>query len=193
MSEPLLLAPDAGAAPEQLALPGAKEMFEAVGLMDLPLGASALNKRQLEFCLHYLKSGSALQAATAAGYSDPEAHASKILKHPAVAVFLAKSISKVAGNADQLVSRVWERSIDLHAEIKRLREGKSSDWKKERELITAVNQTDTLLGSLIGKLVLKIEGSITHEHTVITPEARAQIIELQERLTLAATSERRTG
>jgi len=182
MSETLSLAPDAGAVPEQLALPGAKEMFEAVGLTELPLGASALNKRQLEFCLAYLKTGSAMQAATIAGYSDPEAHGSKILKNPSVAVYLAKLITKVSGNPDTLVSRVWERSIDLHAEIKRLREGKSSDWKKERELIAAANQTDTLLGSLIGKLVLKIEGSISHEHTVITPETRAQILRMQEQL-----------
>jgi hypothetical protein len=193
MSEPLSLTPGTAEQAEQLSLPGAKEMFEAVGLAELPLGASKLNKRQLEFCLAYLQTGSAVQAAKHAKYGDPEAHASKILNNPAVAVFLAKSISKVAGNADQLVSRVWERSIDLHAEIKRLREGKSSDWKKERELITAVNQTDTLLGSLIGKLVLKIEGSISHEHTVITPETRAQIIELQDRLTQTALAERRTG
>jgi hypothetical protein len=180
VSETLTIAPEAAATAEQLALPGAKEMFEAVGLTELPVGVSSLSKRQREFCLHYLQTGSAYRAATQAGYSDPAAYATKVMKLPAVSGFLARAIGKVAGNADELIKRVWKRSVDLQAELERLREHGSSDWRKEREIIAAVNQTDALLGTLLGKLVIKIEGNVSHQHSVLTPEDRAAIIKMQD-------------
>jgi hypothetical protein len=189
MSAPLLFPPSDADKAEQLTLPGAKEMFEAVGLADLPQGAAVLSRKQLEFCVAYLKTGSAVAAGKTAGYADPEAHASKIMKVPGVAAFLAKAVARVAGNADQLIKRVWQRSADLQAEIEELRAKPLRDWKRERELMTLANQTDTLLGTLLGKLVLKIEGDVNHHHT-ITPEQRAQIIQLQQEFN---GGERRAG
>ena len=178
MSGVLSFTPESGEKqPEQLSLPGAQEMFEAVGLNTLPLGAGDLSRKQLEFCINYLKTGSAKAAAEMAGYADPEAHGSKILKTPAVARFLAKSVAKVSANAEQLISRVWTRSANLQAQIEKLQQSKTGDWKKEKELTHYANQTDALLASLLGKLQLNVNHSTSD---TLKPEVRAEIIKIQE-------------
>jgi hypothetical protein len=182
VSQPLQLLPPEGAdkVPEQLALPGAEECFRAVGLDALPVGASDLSRKQLEFCLAYLKTGSAVAAAKIAGYGDAQAHASKVMQQPKVAAFLGKVIAKVAGNADKLIERVWERSARLHEQLTELQakpEG-GRDFKKEVQLTDLANKTDTLLATILGKLIVNVQGNIG----IFPAEQRAELIALQNEL-----------
>ena len=164
----------------QLSLPGAAEMFGAVGLDSLPHGAADMNGRQLRFCLAYLASGSASQAARETGYSDVDGH--KILRRAKVSRFLSAAVKPVAQNGDQLVRRKWELSVSLHHELMQLRgiapeKKTAAEMKRERQLVRMVNQTDMLLAAMLNRLGIKLTGEVTVQHTgggdfiVVPPDA----------------------
>jgi hypothetical protein len=94
--------------------------------------------------------------------------------------FLAPALTKVAHNAEALVTRVAQRSCDLHTELEELRTRVLRDWKRERELLTCVNQTDSLLANLLGKVSVTVNGTINHNHTgkveVAVPQAALPVL-----------------
>lgn len=140
---------------QQLALPGAEELFATVGVEDLPLGAADLTKKELMFALAFVRTGNASASAKEAGYSDPSGNAAKLLKRTDILRFLSPALKEAGKNADAVVQRVAARSRTLHEELMQLREkGDLKDSKRERQLIRLVNQTDQLLGALLGKLSL---------------------------------------
>jgi hypothetical protein len=90
-----------------------------------------------------------------------------VQQRPAVAAVLRHVGMEVAKNADQLVRRVSERSRTLHARYEEERdkpEGLRNDVAFLK-LAAAVDKTDALLGSLLGKINgLHVSGSIAHNH-----------------------------
>jgi hypothetical protein len=68
----------------------------------------------------------------------------------------------------------------LHTELEELRTRVLRDWKRERELLTCVNQTDSLLANLLGKVSVTVNGTINHNHTgkveVAVPQAALPVL-----------------
>lgn len=181
--------------PQQLALPGAEELFAAVGLESLPHGAGELSVKQLKFAIAFLGCGNERQAARESGYA--EQHASKVMQRGALARFVAAAVKPVAQNGDQLVRRKWELSVSLHHELMELR-GKeqktktSADLKRERQLIRMANQTDMLLAALLNRLGIKLTGEISHNHTasggdfvVLPPDSLAGFAAMRQEVAAA--------
>lgn len=153
---------------QQLSLPGAEEMFAAVGLETLPHGAGDLTKKQLEFVLAYLECGSERAAARKSGYA--EQHASKVMRTGAVARFLRAAIRPVAQNGDQLVRRKWELSVAYHAEIMRLRskpfaERTDAELRREVQVAAMAVRNDTLLAAMLNRLGVRLTGEVQMNHT----------------------------
>lgn len=148
-------------------LPGLAEEFKAVGVDSLPLGVAKLSVRQRVWFLEYLRTGNATEAARRAGYSAPVSNGSKVLKTAVVAQCLAQAGMQVAKSADQLVLRASERSRALHALVKaemEKPEGKRNLAKIDKLGGLAV-RTDTLLGSLLGKIAgVHVSGEVNHSH-----------------------------
>ena len=166
-------------------LPG----FEAIGIDKdtVPDGSHKLTTKQLNFVLNLLKTGQMARSALEAGdggesLESAGVHASRLIKKPDVQKYYNQCLSLVAQNGNNLVKRVYERSIMLHdkamacSQIKQELEymvltekhETSSDQgdqvkksyetkinqiiKKEKHYLTLANQTDTLLANLLGKL-----------------------------------------
>jgi hypothetical protein len=160
--------------PQQLSLPGAEELFRAVGLETLPLGVSEMTPKQLRFCVAYLSCGNARQAARESGYN--EDNAAKLLQKTAISRFLGAAIKPVAENGDALVRRKWELSASLHTELMAIR-GKApaqrteKDNRREAALMLAVTRNDTLLAALLNKLGIKLTGEINQNVSVTGGDA----------------------
>lgn len=165
-------------------MPGAEALFSAVGLDTLPHGASELNPKQLKFALAFLGCGNATQAARETGFS--EENAGKLLKNTGISRFLSLAVKPVAQNGDQLVRRVWERSVSMHAEFMALRgidraKRTDEDRKRERELQVALSRNDMLLAALLNRLGIKLTGEVAVTHSaggggdfmVVPPDALA--------------------
>lgn len=147
----------------QLALPGGAEAFAAAGLETLPHGAGDMSAKELRFCISYLNCGSQRQAAREAGYS--EDNASKLLRNTAIARFLGGAIKVVAQNGDQLVRRVWERSVSWHEELMMLRakphaDKSKADHQRETQLALMLTRNDTVLAALLNRLGIKLTGEV---------------------------------
>lgn len=139
---------------QQAELPGMAEACVAVGLAAMPAGFAKLTRRQRLFVVGFLDTGNATDSARNAGYSDPESDGSKVQKHPEVAAILAQAGVEVAKNADQLVKRAGLRSLALHAEFT-AELTKPAGIRNQASLLklaAAVDKTDGLLGSLLGKI-----------------------------------------
>lgn len=81
---------------------------------------------------------------------------------------LAQAALPIAKDADQLVKRAAQRSIALHhLFVEEL--DKPSTLQSTAQLLKleqACNKADTLLGSLLGKIVgVAVSGEIKHSHT----------------------------
>lgn len=178
----------------QLALDG----FEGLGLQvdELPAGAQELTGKELRFVNALLSHGQMARAAVEAGFSAQSAGsiASETLRKPKVFGFYKRCLERVSGKSQQLVMRVWERSVLLHEKAKEcaqrvkdfenmiqcaqkngdnLAEAAEQAWieqakqlKLEKHYMGLANQTDTLLGSLLGKLNinLSVDGEVKHVH-----------------------------
>lgn len=186
--------------PEQLKLADGQTLFQGIGLDVLPAGASSLTRKQLHFCLEFLRCGVATEAARRAGYSSPDSDGSKVQRSAGVAAFLGRAGVTVAKNADQLVCRAARRSTMLHEQIVAEMEKKPElrDHKLLEKLHLAVVRTDMLLGSLLGKLGISLSGelnvnhggTVNHEHTVAIPaEALPGLAEMRREVVSAT----RTG
>jgi hypothetical protein len=162
-------APAAPAA-EQPDLPGLAEAFRAVGIENLPIGVTALSRREQRFCLEYLRTGLWTEAARTAGYADPEKNAAKLRKNTGIAAFLAQASTALTEETKQLIIRAEERSRALQQLLRDEMERAPEKRKVNRiaKLAAAANRTDTLLGALkgIGK-VSSVGGAIdvNHNHT----------------------------
>lgn len=131
--------------------------------------------------------------------------ASEVLRKPKVFAFYRRCLEKVASKAEVLTARVYERSVALHAKalqatqdvedadqwlllsFKEERGPKGKDVKeyelrRERALrdqkhyVTLANQTDALLGQLLGKIAgVHVSGEIKvkGEGAVVTVPAAA--------------------
>lgn len=153
---------------EQLKLPGALEHFEALGIQELPSGAERLTRRQLRFCVEWLRTGNATDAARLAGYSDPASDGSKVKNSPEVARFLAAAMLPIAKDVDRLIARAAERSQALHA-LWQAELNKDAGLRSEARLLkleAAVNNADKLLGTLLGKITgLMVDAKVEHKHS----------------------------
>lgn len=176
------------------------ESFEAIGVgkaTELPEGVSELTPRELRFVLGVLEHGQMAKAAMDAGYSAESAGAiaSETLRRPKVFAFYRRCLDRVAKQSDQMIARVYERSVVLHAQaleaaqklkdanewllnVCRDESGKNYKSVKEYELareraqrdqkhfITLANQTDALLGTLLGKIAgVHVSGEVNHTYT----------------------------
>ena len=192
--------PAAPTTEEQLKLPGAAEIFQAMGLPELPHGASQLTRRQLTFCVEFIRTGSATEAARRAGYSDPESDGSRCQKMPEVAAFLAKASLPISKDVDQLIVRAAQRSRAMH-----------DLWQHERDkpdttrsvalllkLETAAHRADSLLATLLGKiqgvhltgeLNHTVGGTVKHSHehqmVPVPAEALPLLAEMRREVVLA--------
>ena len=153
------------------------EACAEVGLTGTPAGFAALTKKQRAYVLGLLQTGSQVQAAKMAGYSDPLSDGAKVRKAPEVQAVLAQAMTEVAKNADQLIKRVWMRSVSLHAlyENELAKPETLRSATQLRALNAECNKADALLGSLLGKIAgvnisgeVKHTGSVAHEHIAIT-------------------------
>ena len=181
-------------------LPGLAEAFKAIGLESLPLGVTRLTRRQTRWCLEFLRTGNASEAARRAGYSSPTSDGSKVHRNAAVSSFLAQAAGPVAKEATQLIIRVAERSKALHAMLR-------AEWEKPDErqstkritqLAAAVNRTDALLGALnsVGRLSgVHVTGDLAHTHShqgevaLTVPETALPVLaQMKREAALGATS-----
>jgi len=125
-----------------------------VGLDNVAAGFSNLSKKERTFTLEYLRTANATEAARLAGYSSPSADGAKVKQHAGVRAVLVQCALPIAKNADQLVRRASERSRALHA-LFDAELNKPETLRNQSTLIklaAAVDKTDGLLGSLLGKI-----------------------------------------
>jgi hypothetical protein len=163
--------------PEQL-LPGMAEQLALLGADTLPEGFSKLTRKQQHLVLEFVATGNQTEAARRAGYADPASEGSKAMRSPAVAAVMLQLGKKVAADADQLIRRVSERSRTLHALYEAERD-KPATLRNEVSLLklaAAVDKTDALLGTLLGKVSgIHLTGTINHHHgggmAVTVPES----------------------
>lgn len=130
------------------------EAFADVGLDTVAAGFSQLSKKEQAFALEYLRTGNATGAAKLAGYSSPAPDGSKVKQRARVRAVLVQCALPIAKNADQLVRRASERSRALHA-LFDAELNKPETIRNQSSLIklaAAVDKTDGLLGSLLGKI-----------------------------------------
>ena len=131
--------------------------------------------------------------------------ASETLRKPKVFAFYRRCVEGLASKGEELTRRVFERSVVLHAKALEASQaladanlwllqtethetGKNAKVKREFELardraqrdekhyITLANQTDSLLGTLIGKITgVHVTGQINHMHggavSITVPES----------------------
>ena len=174
-------------------------LFAELGVESLPVGMSGLTTKETRFVLAFLRTGLAATAAREAGYSDPEADASKIRKRPAIAAILTQAATQAAGNASALARRAWERSQALHDELQRIRpevqriramplpnddEARSLHMAglrfvedRERWLFDQATKQDSLLVAMHQKLEVKVSGSVEHTHVVLTAKLTQELQE----------------
>jgi hypothetical protein len=148
-------------------LPGLQEACAGAGLREVPVGIADLTRKQRDFVLAFLRTGSSTEAAREAGYADPAPEGSKAMRHPKIAGILAQAALPIAKDADQLVKRAAQRSLALHHLF-------VEELNKPPTLLStagllkleqACNKADTLLGSLLGKIVgVAVSGEINHKH-----------------------------
>ncbi|WP_043586933.1 terminase small subunit [Geminisphaera colitermitum] len=141
--------------------------------------------------------------------------ASETLKKPKVFAFYRRCLDKVVTNAERLTARVYERSVVLHAQAleaaqklaeanewlllsERHESGKNAKDVREFELareraqrdqkhfIGLANQTDALLGSLLGKIVGITINNQTN-FSIVGDADRAHLLELQRELSQGLT------
>ncbi|EIQ00734.1 phage terminase, small subunit [Opitutaceae bacterium TAV1] len=149
--------------------------------------------------------------------------ASETLRKPKVFAFYRRCLDKVVTNAERMTARVYERSVVLHAQAleaaqklananewllasERHESGKNAKNVREFELareraqrdqkhfVTLANQTDSLLGSLLGKIAgVHVSGEVKHTHAgtvgvapVTVPEAALPALAQVRRDVLAA-------
>lgn len=192
----------------QLSLSGIEAAFEAAGIAELPDGVATLTRKEMKFVLAVLQHGQMAKAAIEAGYSASSAGsiASETLSKPKVFAFYRKCVNQVAGKGDELVRRVYERSVIFHAKaisaaqevadanawlmvdykVEKGRNAKDRQGyelardraqRDEKHYTKLANETDALLGALIGKLKIKFEGNVTVN--VVTDEDRRHLADLQ--------------
>lgn len=190
---------------QQLALPGALENLQAMGVAELPHNANALTRRQLAFCIAFLRTGSTTDAAREAGYSDPLSDGSKAKKNPEVSRFLAAAMAPIAKSADQLIQRVWQRSQALHAMLQEQLDKPETLRSQSTilKLTAEANKTDALLGTLLGKITginvtgevsHKMSGTLHHQHNLdgvvpVPAEALAQLAQMRRDVVVARRGE----
>lgn len=122
--------------------------------------------------------------------------ASETLRKPKVFQFYRRCLDRVANKAELMIARAYERSVVLHAQaieaaqkvrdanewllnVQRQESGKNFKDVKEYELardraqrdqkhfVTLANQTDALLGTLLGKIQgVHVSGEVKHSHNV---------------------------
>lgn len=100
------------------------EIMAALGVSEvhgLPAGASALAAKELIFVARLLQHGRMSQAASEAGYKGENVAvtASKLLRRPEVQIFYGRCVAQLAANANQVIARVYERSVAAHSEAMR--------------------------------------------------------------------------
>lgn len=138
--------------------------------------------------------------------------ASETLRKPKVFAFYQSCLAKVANNAEQLVMRTYERSVILHAkameaaqEVKDLdaelllktqstleadaiketatyESARERAVKAEKHYITLANQTDALLGALLGKLKLSTDDSGGLKGVVLSEALANELVAQRRRL-----------
>lgn len=83
----------------------------------LPGGVSELKPREMVFVARLCAHGRMAQAAVEAGYKEDNAGvmACKVLARPEVNRFYKRCVGRLADNANELVSRVYQRSVQAHA------------------------------------------------------------------------------
>jgi phage terminase small subunit len=83
----------------------------------LPGGVSELKAKELLFVSRLVSHGKMAQAAVEAGYKEDNAGvtAHKVLNRPEVQRFFKKCVGKLADNANEMVQRVYLRSVQAHA------------------------------------------------------------------------------
>lgn len=151
-----------------------------IGIDELPVGMAALTGKEQRFIVEFVRNGGlAAPAARAAGYSDPEADATKIRRKPKIAAILAQIARAASVNAVTLVTRVSQRSQAAHYDWDRERNKPEGlrDTTAEIERLNAANNTDKILGSLLGLDKLKVESDVTFHG--LTEEQLAHMRELQ--------------
>ena len=111
------IAPDVRNEPKQLTFAELEATLKQSGVGELPEGVDVLTRREFAFVTALLGHGQQARAAREAGYSPDAAAAiaSETLRKPKVHAFYRRCLAKVANNAEQLVMRVYERSVLYHA------------------------------------------------------------------------------
>lgn len=193
---------------KQLKLATIEAAFAASGIAELPEGVTSLTRREMMFVLGVLQHGQMAKAAVEAGYSQDSAQAiaSETLRRPKVFAFYRRCVEQVAGKGEELVRRVYERSVIYHA--KAITAGQAvadaNEWlmteyrtekgrnakdrvayelardramREEKHYTKLANETDALLGALLGKLKIKVEGSL--KVNVVSDDDRQHLVDLQ--------------
>lgn len=132
----------------------------------LPAGIAELTLREIKFVEAYLRTGNATRSWIDAGGAPASAHveASKTLKKPKVARFVAQGVKALAGSADKVAARVVQRALMWHDRFKEA--AHLNDWKAARQAAAEANRADALLASILGKLNLNVnlQGEVVHAH-----------------------------
>ena len=105
------------------AVPAQTEFAELMGVLGvkevgaLPEGISALSAKEALFVARLVSHGKIAEAAREAGYKGENVGitGSRLLRRPDIQRFYAKCLNYLARNADEVVRRVYERSVAAHA------------------------------------------------------------------------------
>lgn len=221
-------------AAQQLTLSAVEQRFVASGVGELPEGVASLTQKELKFVLGVLEHGQMARAATDAGYSAESAGsiASETLRKPKVFAFYRRCLDQVAGKAEVLTARVYERSVMFHAKalqamqdleeantwllavsrdeysaakgaksIKEYELARERAQRDQKHYATLANQTDALLGQLLGKIAgLQVSGEIRHRHehtgelaVTVPAEALPALAQLRRNVVTEALPATRAG
>lgn len=199
----------------QLTLAGLEGRLKESGLGELPEGASDLTRREFAFVTFLLGHGQMARAAREAGYSEAAAAAiaSETLRKPKVHAFYRRCLAKVANNAEQLVIRVYERSVLWHAKaleaaqevqeaeavlvrestqngknahtLKTYETARDRAMRAEKHYEQMAARTDTLLGGLLGKLKLNVDDGGGLKGVILDDALALELVEQRRRIQAA--------
>lgn len=189
--------------PQDPTTSGQLPLFADLGVDTLPVGMAALSTKERSFVLGFLRTGLAATAAREAGYSDPEADASKIRKRPKIAAVLAQVCRTAGANSSALAAKMWQQQQayfaewqEIYPQVRTLRAAGlpmpcSDEDKCQRNYLDKLRfleDRERFVTSEMAKAAvflkgidINLSGGLALEHT-LPPELQAHLLQLQQGL-----------
>lgn len=179
------------------------QLFAEIGVDSLPTGMAALTTRERTFVMGFLRTGLAATAAREAGYSDPEADASKIRKRPKIAAVLAQACRTAGANSSALAAKMWQQQQayfaewqEIYPKVRALRAAglplpcsdEDKCQKNYLDVLHFLEDREKFVTSEMAKAAMflkgidiNLSGGLAIEHT-LPPELQAHLLQLQQGL-----------